>query len=102
MVAPAAKHEAAGWLMQDFGVSQRRACRVLNLCLASCRYRARRGDGGIIRQRLCALAEERPRWGYRFLHTLLRREGFAINHKRVYRLYRLEGLALRRKRRRKR
>ena len=101
MVSPAAKREAAGYLQSKYSVSQRRACRVLKLNLATCRYQSRRGDGGIIRQRLCALAEERPKWGYRFLHQLLRREGFAINHKRVYRLYRLEGLTLR-KRRRKR
>lgn len=102
MVSPAAKREAAGWLTETFSVSQRRACRVLDLCLATCRYQPRRGDGGIIRQRLRALAEERPRWGYRFLHVLLKREGLQVNHKRVYRLYRLDGLKLRRKKRRKR
>jgi putative transposase len=101
MVSPAAKREAAAWLQTEFEVSQRRACRVLSLNLATCRYESRRGDGGIIRQRLCALAEERPKWGYRFLHNALRRAGFAVNHKRVCRLYRLEGLALRRKRRKR-
>ena len=101
MVSPAAKREAAAWLTEKHGVSQRRACRVLSLNLATCRYQSRRGDGGVIRKRLRELAEERPKWGYRFLHTLLRREGFAINHKRVYRLYRLEGLKLRRRRRKR-
>lgn len=42
------------------------------------------------------------RYGYRRLHVLLRREGWTVNHKRIYRLYRLEGLALRRRCRRKR
>lgn len=101
MVSPAAKRDAARWLQMEFGVSQRRACRALSLCLATCRYAARRGDGGVIRDRLRSLAQERPRFGYRRLHVMLRREGFAINHKRVYRLYRLDGLKVRRKRRKR-
>jgi len=51
--------------------------------------------------RLRALAEERPRFGYRRLWVLLRREGFAVNPKRVYRLYRLDGLQVRRKKRKR-
>jgi putative transposase len=47
------------------------------------------------------LAEERRRWGYQRLHVLLRREGFVVNHKRVYRLYREEGLMVRRRRRKR-
>jgi putative transposase len=101
MVTPAAKREAASWLMDEFSVSQRRSCRVLSLCLATCRYRARSGDGGVILERLRAIAEERPRFGYRRLHVMLRREGFNINPKRIYRLYRLEGLKLRQKRRKR-
>jgi len=73
----------------------------LDLCLATYRYRSRRGDGGVIRRRLRELAEERPRFGYRRLHVMLRREGFMVNHKRVYRLYRMDGLALRRKKRKR-
>ena len=64
-------------------------------------YRSRRQDDEV-RQRLRTLAQERPRFGYRRLHVLLRRAGLVINHKRVRRLYREEGLALRRWRRRKR
>lgn len=101
MVSPAAKREAASWLTETYDVSQRRACRVLDFCLATHRYKARRADGGILRQRLRALAEERPRWGYRMLHVMLVREGFAINPKRVYRLYKLDGLGLRRRRRKR-
>lgn len=54
-----------------------------------------------MRERLEQLAREHPRWGYRFLCVLLRREGHKINHKRVLRLYREEGLKLRPKKRRK-
>ncbi len=95
MVSPAARREGADLLIEEFGVSQRRACRVLNLCLATYRYKSRRGDGGVIRRRMRELAEERPRFGYRRLHVLLRREGFRVNHKRVYRVYREEGLTFR-------
>ena len=50
---------------------------------------------------LLALARERPRWGYRRLHVVLRREGYEVNHKRVHRLYRSEGLMVRRRRRKR-
>jgi putative transposase len=50
-----------------------------------------------LRERLLALARERPRYGYRRLHVLLRREGYEINHKRIHRLYRHEGLMVRRR-----
>jgi putative transposase len=66
------------------------------------RYRRRtRGDEAHVRERLRALAGERPRWGYRRLHVLLKRELGVINHKRVYRLYRAEGLLMRRRRRKR-
>ena len=93
------RREAAGWLTQEFQASQRRACRAMALGLSSCRYVSRRGDGGVILERMKAVAYERPRFGYRRLHVLLRREGLLVNHKRIYRLYRLEGLAVRRKKR---
>ena len=101
MVSPAAKRTAASWLTANFSVSQRRACRVLQLCLATCRYSSRKRDGGMLRERLRAIAEERPRFGYRRLMVMLRREGFEVNHKRVFRLYQLEGLKLRRKKRKR-
>jgi putative transposase len=52
-----------------------------------------------VRQRLLELAAERPRFGYRRLHVLLQREGIAVNHKKVQRLYREESLTIRRKKR---
>lgn len=54
-----------------------------------------------MRARLQVLAIERVRWGYRRLHLLLKREGRAVNVKRVYRLYREEGLAVRRRKRKR-
>jgi putative transposase len=61
----------------------------------------RRQAPEVLLKRLRELAAEKPRYGYRFLHTLLRREGHEVNRKRVYRLYREEGLAVRRRKRRR-
>ena len=62
---------------------------------ASHRYRSRRDPALELRMRLKDLAESRVRYGYRRLHVLLRREGWPVNHKRVYRLYSEEGLSIR-------
>ena len=72
--------------------SERRACRLLGLSRSGCRYQPRRRDEEVLRQRLRELAAERRRFGYRRLHALLRREGWAVNWKRVYRVYRQEHL----------
>ncbi len=66
--------------------------------VSSCRYQPRNSDEDL-RIRLVDLAREKPRFGYRRLHVLLRRSGEVVNHKRVYRVYREAGLALRRKKR---
>ncbi len=89
-------------LQAAFHVSERRACDVVEIGRSSLRYRSRAQDQTALRMRLRDLAGARVRYGYRRLHILLRREGWPVNHKRVYRLYRLEGLALRRRCRRKR
>jgi putative transposase len=81
-------------------VSERRACDLVGIGRSAVRYRRKpRSDEGVLRQRLRELAAERPRFGYRRLHALLRRAGVAVNHKRVERLYREEGLAVRRRKR---
>ena len=95
------KREAATWLVGEYEVSQRRACRTLGLGLSTCRYVSRGVDGGEVRKRLVELAEERPPFGYRRLWLLLRREGHEVNPKRIYRLYRQEGLKLRPKKRKR-
>jgi len=101
MVSSQAQRAVVSWLEEEYVVSQRRACRAMGVSRATCRYVSRRGDGGVIRERLRALAEERPRFGYRRLCDLMRREGLAANHKRIYRLYQLDGLAVRRKKRKR-
>lgn len=84
-----------------FGVSERRACRLVGVARSTGRYLARRDPASGLRERLRALAEQRRRVGYRRLTVLLRREGLLVNHKQVYRLYREEGLAVRRRRRKR-
>jgi putative transposase len=99
---PAARREAAAYLRRVFEMSERRACRVIGTDRTSVRYQAIRPDDAELRERLKALAQERRRFGYRRLHVLLRREGHAINKKRVQRLYREERLTVRRRGGRKR
>ena len=65
------------------------------------RYRRVGSDAPELLKRLRSLAAERRRFGYRRLWVLLRREGFGVNHKRVYRLYREEGLSVRRRKRKR-
>ena len=101
MVKPAAYRQAVGFLQSEFEMSERRACRVLGRARSSCRYKAR---GVMVQGFLDDLrrhATARPRFGYRRLHVLLRRGGWQVNHKRVYRIYRTEGLAVRRKKRKR-
>jgi len=86
----------------EYEISERHACRLLGLGRSTHRYRARRNerDAGL-RARLKELAAKRMRFGYRRLTAMLVREGIAANHKRVYRLYREEGLAMRIRQRRR-
>ena len=101
-MSAAARREAARYLQRSYQVSERRAGQVLSLSNSSLRYRSRRPAAEDLRQRLRELAAERPRYGYQRLWALLRREGWAVNHKRIYRLYGEEGLKLRKRRRRAR
>ena len=97
MVTPAARREVVAYLQERHHFSQRRACRVARTPRATVRYRHRRPEQEPLRARLRELAAARPRFGYRRLTVLVRREQGTVNHKRVYRLYRLEGLAVRRR-----
>jgi putative transposase len=88
--------------MNCHGLSQRRACGLVGITRRSFRRVASVDRNRELRERLRELAEERRRWGSPMLYLVLRREGWLVNHKRVERLYREEGLSLRRRRRRKR
>jgi putative transposase len=96
------RREAVLVMQVEVRISQRRACGLMEMDRGTCRYRRRRAEDRHLRIRLRELAEIRRRFGYRRLQVLLVREGWRINHKRVYRLYVEEKLSLRRKRGRKR
>ncbi|MFZ1192197.1 MAG: IS3 family transposase, partial [Pseudolabrys sp.] len=102
MVTPAAKREAVAHLRSALDMSERRACRTIGCVRMTVRYRCHRPDDAELRARLRSLAHVRRRFGYRRLHVLLRREGFTVNHKRLFRLYREERLMVRRRGGRKR
>ena len=106
MVTPDVGREMTTHLTIQYQVSERRACRVVGINRATVRYRPQRKAELIqaeaaVESRLMELATERPRFGYRRLAVLLRREGYVANHKRVYRLYKKGNLALRRKNRKR-
>jgi len=84
------------------GLSQRRACGLIEITRRTFRRTPGPDRNLKLRERLKTLAEERRRWGCPMLYRVIRREGWQVNHKRVERLYREEGLSLRRRRRRKR
>jgi len=101
MVKPAARREGVGYLCQSYPVSGRRACELLGLSRGSFYYRAKKPDDGELRTALKETAVQRRRWGYRMLIRMLRRQGFKDNHKRIYRVYREEGLQVLKRRKRK-
>lgn len=101
MVTPAVCRQAVGLVQAELKMSQRQTCRALGVSRASMRYQSVRPVPTELLARLKELASQRPRWGYRQLHRMLRRDGELVNHKRVYRLYRAEGLSVRTKRRKR-
>jgi putative transposase len=96
----AARRAAVGFVVDRFGMSQRRSCALIGMDRTSCRYVSRRQGDEALRRRMVELAKSRPRWGYRMLCDVLRREQL-VNHKRVHRLYKLEALQVRRRRRKR-
>ena len=80
-----------------YRISERRACKLLQLARSTFYYQSTKDEQAPLRMRLKELAATRVRYGYRRLHILLQREGWQVNAKRVYRLYREENLSLRTK-----
>ncbi|TCM12122.1 putative transposase [Novosphingobium sp. PhB165] len=87
--------------MRDYQVSQRRACVLIGVDPKTVR-RERPPDHGAIREAMREIAGQRRRFGYRRIGVMLERKGMSMNHKKLYRLYREEGLSVRRRRGRKR
>jgi putative transposase len=88
VVGPRAKREAVPVARKEGKLSERRACGLIGMNRGSWRYQWKARKEAALRARLRELAGERPRFGYRRLHQMLRREKWVVNHKRVYRLYR--------------
>ena len=82
-------------------VSERRACKLLEMDRSSYRYEPQPDRNALLRQELIALARQKPRYGYRRLGVLLERRGYRANPKRLYRIYREEHLAVRRLKRKR-
>jgi putative transposase len=84
--------------MMRYGASMRRACAAIGLSRVVYLYRSVERDSAALVMRIKEIAQTRVHYGYRRVHVMLKREGFKDNHKRIYRLYRNQGLSLRHKR----
>ena len=102
MVGPAVKREGVAHLQAVMGLSERRACSIVNADRKMIRYRSCRPPDTELRTHLRDLAHERKRFGYRRLFILLRQDGEPSGINRIYRLYREEGLTVRKRRSRRR
>ncbi len=101
MVTPTDRRAAVGAVKREHDRSMRRICRALSVHRSLVRYCARRTPPPNLVERLHSLAAELPRYGYKRLHDALRVEGLVVNHKRTYRLYKLAGLEVRRRKRKR-
>jgi len=81
--------------VQDYQLSQRQACRLLNISRTAYHYQPIKRDDGEIVEQLHLIAEMKPRWGFKKMYHYLRNQGYRWNHKRVYRVYREQGLNIR-------
>jgi len=102
MVGPVVKREGVAHLQAVMGLSERRACEIVEADRTMIRYRSRRPADTELRARLRDLAHERRRFGYRRLFVLLRQNGEPSGINRIYRIYREEGLSVRKRRARRR
>ncbi len=102
MVGPAAKRDAVAHLKAMMGLSERRACQIVSADRKMIRYQSCRASEGELRTKLRDLANQRRRFGYRRLFIVLRREGERSGVNRIYRLYREEGLSVRKRKARRR
>ena len=100
-MSPKAEREAVTHLMvtHQFGVT--RSCGLIGISRSLYRYESKRPDDTPLKERLAELAGQKRRYGYRRLHVLLRREGWLLNWKRTYRVYREAGLMVRRRKRKR-
>ena len=97
MVRPALRMQALEYVRGHYGISVRRACRLVQLSRSTPYYKRRKDQRPELRQRMRELAHTRVRYGYRRLHVLLKREGWQLGRSQCYRIYGEEALQLRSK-----
>ena len=95
----AARRSVAAYLMETYGLSQRRSCSLASVWRTTHRYRSKRASDEPIRTQLRTLAARYPRYGSPRLCDKLRQDGLMINHKKLERIYREERLMVKRRRR---
>ncbi len=102
-MSPARKRAIIGHVQEELDVSERRVCKVIGQPRSTQRYESRRPDDEArLVKRMTDLAMKKPRAGYRMIWARLQREGWRVNQKRIYRLWRREGLKVHRKAQKKR
>ncbi len=89
-------------MRQAYSLAERRACGLVGAWRATVRYQSRGAEPSEQIEQMRMLAVKLPRYGYRRLHVVMVRQGWRVNHKRFYRLYRREGLAVKRRGRKRR
>lgn len=92
MVTPRAQRACCEAVVVNHGYSQRKACQLVGAERATIRYVSQKPEEELLKERIITLAHEKRRYGYRRIHMLLKRDGIAINHKKVFRIYKQLGL----------
>ncbi len=101
MVAPTVRRDAVEYAVREYGISRRRGCGLMGLRRSSLYYEAVKRDDEPLRSAIREVASSRKRWGAPRVVMHLRRQGWADNHKRIERIYREEGLQVRRRKRKR-
>ena len=102
MVAPQAKRICVQTMVSDYSLTQRQACELVGACRGTVRYQSCRKNDETLIERIGQIAFEKRRFGYRRIHRTLKREGYRINHKKVFRIYQDLKLKVQRRKSRKR
>jgi len=88
---------AAVAAFEEVGVSERKACIAVGLARATLRHKSTKKDDSVLRKQIIEIAYARRRFGYERITWLLKRDGWSVNEKRVYRIYKQEGLQVRKR-----
>lgn len=101
MVGPAQLRKAADHLKEKFKRSERSVCRAIGLARSTCRYASTKAPDDELKSKMRDIAQKYRRYGYRRICVLIRRGGLKVNHKKIYRIYREEGLKVQKRKKNK-